>query len=308
MGQEQPRAASRFRPDLRAQPGSHVQSDHHRLACSFTYYDGCSTGGREALTLAQRYPRDFNGIIAGAPAGNLAPLTLFTAWLVRSNTGPDGHQILTSEKIPALHTAVMRACGNAHGIITDPRHCGFNPASIQCPPGKNTQACLTPAQVRAVRKFYRGPADMRGRSLYNGGQPYGSELGWTGNFVEPAADRAAPADTSAAALARNYLKYMAFLPNPPASFTLADVKFTDAEFAKLNLLGNAIYNANVVAPPLSGPASDSASTVTAAVVQIARARGVKCSSTASSAHPARPARMLTATTVAGPMCWVPEPT
>ena len=211
---------------------------------AFTYYDGCSTGGREALTLAQRYPRDFNGIIAGAPAGNLAPLTLFSAWLVRSNTAPDGHQILTSEKIPALHAAVVRACGNAHGIITDPRHCGFNPASVQCPPGKNTEACLTRAQVHAVRKFYRGPTDMRGRSLYNGGQPYGSELGWINNFVEPAADQAAPADTEAAAVALNYLKYMAFLPNPPDSFTLADVKFTDSEFAKLNLLGDAIYNAN----------------------------------------------------------------
>jgi feruloyl esterase len=139
---------------------------------------------------------------------------------------------------------VIRACGNAHGIITDPRHCGFNPASIRCPPGQNTDSCLTPAQVRAVREFYRGPADQRGRSLYNGGLPYGSELGWIGNFVQPASDAAAPGDTFDAAIALNYLKYMAFIPNPPDSFTLADVRFTDAEFARLNLLGDAIYNAN----------------------------------------------------------------
>jgi Tannase and feruloyl esterase len=88
------------------------------------------------------------------------------------------------------------------------------------------------------------PTDNKGRSLYNGGQPYGSELGWIHNFVQPASDPAAPDDTTDAAFALNYLKYMAFRHNPPGRFTLADVKFTDTEFAKLNRLGDAIYNAN----------------------------------------------------------------
>ena len=211
---------------------------------SYTYYDGCSTGGREALMLAQRYPADFNGIIAGAPASNLAPLALFNAWMVRSNTAPDGRQILTAENIPALHAAVMRACGSAWGFITDPRRCGFDPASIQCPPGRPANSCLTLAQVKAVRSFYRGPTDAWGRSLFNGGQPYGSELGWPGYFIMPAADQTAPADTNDAAMALNYLKYMTYIPNPPDSFGLADVQFTGTEFRKLNRLGDAIYNAN----------------------------------------------------------------
>jgi feruloyl esterase len=227
-----------------AQMARAVITAYYGQPASFRYYDGCSTGGREALMLAQRYPGDFNGIIAGAPASNLAPLALLNAWLVTRNTGPGGHQILTAGQIPALHAAVIGACGNAHGIIADPRHCGFNPASIQCPPGQDTDVCLTPVQVRAVREFYRGPTDRRGRSLYNGGLPYGSELGWIGNFVQPASDTAAPADTTDASLALHYLKYMAFIPNPPDRFTLADVRFTDAEFRKLNLLGDAIYNAN----------------------------------------------------------------
>lgn len=221
-----------------AQMANAVITAYYGQPASFRYYDGCSTGGRQALILAQRYPRDFNGIIAGAPASNLAPLALLNAWLVAANTGPGAHQILTAGKIPALHAAVVRACGNARRIITDPRHCGFNPASLQCPPGQDAASCLTAAQVRAVVDFYRGPADKRDRSLYNGGLPYGSELGWKTNFVQPAPDTGAPA------MALNYFKYMAFWPNPPGNFTLADVRFTDAEFRKLNRLGDAIYNAN----------------------------------------------------------------
>jgi hypothetical protein len=227
-----------------AQVSRAVITAYYGQAASFTYYDGCSTGGREALMLAQRYPRDFNGIVAGAPASNLAPLALFDTWLVRSNTAPDGRQILTTAQLPALHAAVVRACGDAQGIIADPRRCGFDPASIQCPDGRTTDSCLTQAQVEAVRAFYRGPTDPQGHSLFNGGEPYGSELGWTDYFVEPAADLAAPGDTTDAAMALNYLKYMAFSPNPPDRFSLADVRFTDAEFRQLNLLGDAIYNAN----------------------------------------------------------------
>jgi feruloyl esterase len=164
--------------------------------------------------------------------------------MVRSNTAPDGHQVVTAQNIPALHAAVIRACGNAQGIIADPRECAFNPASIQCRNGTQNYSCLTPAQVTTVREFYRGPTDAQGQSLYNGGEPYGSELGWVGEFVMPASDQGAPATSPEARLALNYLKYMAFLPNPPASFTLADVPFTATEFARVDELGNLLYNAN----------------------------------------------------------------
>jgi feruloyl esterase len=227
-----------------AQMSKAIITAYYGRPASHTYFDGCSTGGRQALILAQRYPDDFDGIIAGAPASNLAPLALFNAWMVRSNTDPQGHQVVNAEKIPALHAAVLRACGNADGIIVDPRQCGFAPASIQCPPGTDIVSCLTPAQVEAVGKIYRGPTDEHGRSLFNGGEPYGSELGWPGELVQPAADPAAPGDTLAATFALNSLKYLAFVPNPPDSFTLGEVKFTDQEFRKVNKLGDAIYNAN----------------------------------------------------------------
>jgi feruloyl esterase len=210
----------------------------------YSYFDGCSTGGRQAMVLAQDYPDDFDGIIAGAPVSNLTAVELFAVWMVDHNTDASGHQVLTEEKLPALHTAVMNACANADGVIADPRACTFDPASIQCPPGTDTASCLTPAQVTAVRAFYLGPIDEHGHSMIGGGEPFGSELGWGNNFVEPAVDTAAPGDSPEATIALNYLKNLAFEPNPPANFTLADVTFTDAELARLNVLGNAIYNAN----------------------------------------------------------------
>jgi tannase/feruloyl esterase len=207
-----------------------------------SYFDGCSDGGREALMLAQRYPADFNGIIAGAPARNWAPLIgIYQAWLAVANTDARGHQVLTAEKLPALHAAVVTACGP---VIADPRRCAFDPASIACPAGQDRPTCLTPAQVHTVRELYLGPIDSAGRNLFNGGEPYGSELAWQDWLVKPAADRAAPGDTEAGQLALNYLKYMAFTDNPPDDFTLSEQQFTDSEFAKLEILGRELYDAN----------------------------------------------------------------
>ncbi|GAA3351729.1 tannase/feruloyl esterase family alpha/beta hydrolase [Amorphoplanes nipponensis] len=202
------------------------------------YFDGCSTGGRQGLMLAQRYPADFDGILAGAPASNPAVLSgLLNPWLVRSNTGADGTQVLTSEKLPALHAAVAGACGE---VIEDPRRCGFRPDSLRCPPGVDRPGCLTGAQVAAVTAFYRGPTDRAGRSLSNGGVPYGSELTWTW-FTGPAGTR--PDGTDAATIALNYLRYLAYPVNPPATYSLADVRFDRAARDRLAVVGDALYRA-----------------------------------------------------------------
>jgi len=210
---------------------------------AYSYFSGVSDGGHEALDLAQRYPTDFDGIVAGAPANNWAPLLgLFEPWLARVNMDAAGHQILSAEKLPALHAAVMKACADAHGVIRDPRACTFDPASIQCPSGVDTASCLTAAQVQVVRKEYRGPTDPQGRNLYDGGEPYGSELAWKFWLLNPASDQRAPADTYAAVIGLNYLKYLAFWNNPPESYSLRDVQFTDAMDQRLEILGG-IYNA-----------------------------------------------------------------
>jgi hypothetical protein len=199
-----------------------------------SYFTGCSNGGREALLLAQRYPDDFDGIVAAAPAGYLAPLIgVYETWLVRSNTAPDGAPILTLAKLPALHSAVLAACDRLDGLIDgqidDPRACRFDPATVRCPIGTDQPTCLTPAQVAVVRKLYAGPTDAHGRRLYPGGETRGSELAWAGWLI-PVPELGNL--TFAGALADNYLRYMGYPIGAPHS-SLADFQFTVREFDRL---------------------------------------------------------------------------
>jgi len=226
-----------------AQAAKAIITAYYGKPPALSYYNGCSDGGHEALAEAQRYPHDFNGILAGAP-GNIEAqlLGVVPAWLVAVNTGSDGREILTSEKLPALHAAVIKACGNAQGLIEDPRSCDFDPATIQCRAGAEDSSCLTPAQVAVVREFYRGPNDGHGHYLYPGGEPYGSELAWAGVAVDPSTDTNWPQDTFAYQIGTNYLKYMGYWRNPPASFELSDFHFTVAEYNKLLPLAG-IYDA-----------------------------------------------------------------
>ena len=204
---------------------------------SVSYFDGCSDGGREAMVEAQRYPRDFNGILAGAPEIIASELNgEVQAWNILSNMDASGHEILTAEKLPALHAAVNAACAGPQGYIVDPRTCDFDPASIQCPAGTDTNSCLTPAQVAVVTKLYQGPRDSSGQSLYPGGEPYGSELAWFFWLIQPAADTAWPLDTIDYGAATGMLRYIAFAKNPPASFTLKQWRFTLGNYERLTAL------------------------------------------------------------------------
>jgi Tannase and feruloyl esterase len=210
---------------------------------AYSYFSGVSDGGHEALVLAQRYPADFDGIIAGAPANNWAPLLgLFEPWVAAANLNAQGGQILTAEKLPALHAAVMAACADGNGVIRDPRACAFDPSSMRCANGSDQPNCLTEEQVRVVRDEYRGPTDKDGHGLFDGGEPYGSELAWAGWIVMPAADAVAPADTYGAGIGLAFLNEMAFMPNHPGKYALGSVPFTAAMHGELEQLGG-IYNA-----------------------------------------------------------------
>jgi feruloyl esterase len=207
-----------------------------------SYFMGCSTGGREGLLLAQRYPHDFDGIAAGAPTNAMGPLVgMYMAWLSTVDLRADGTPILTADKVQPLHDAVVAACdgldGLADGQLDDPRACHYDPVRLQCPVGTDTPVCLTRAQVAVARALYRGPVDVSGRRLYPGWQLRGSEFFWTGSVVPIPG-----LGSFLAPLPDNYLRYVGYPIGTPHS-SLATIRFTVEELRRLTpegVKGNAL--------------------------------------------------------------------
>ncbi len=212
---------------------------------SHSYFNGCSDGGREALMEAQRYPNDFDGIIAGAAAMNFQIQNgLYHAWQARSNTGTDGKAILTAARLPLLHKAVVAACdaldGQVDGLISDPLKCHFDPETLLCSvTEKTTDTCLTAAEVDTVRRLYSGPRDpATGERLTIGGPLPGSELAWAGVFVP----RGPNEPIFSEMIALGAILNLNFETNPPADYKLADISFDRAAFDRLRPL-HPLYDA-----------------------------------------------------------------
>jgi Tannase and feruloyl esterase len=201
---------------------------------TYSYFDGCSSGGRAALHMAQRYPDDYNGILAGAPTiDNTETNTFLHAWNVRVNRAPDGTSILTADKIPALASAVLAACADNSGMVADPRACHFNPQSLLCN-GADSPSCLTPAQVRAASLIYQGAVDERGQLLQPGGMPYGSELAWAGSIALAKGVRYSIDTSSEYAFSYDFPNFMSnfFV----TGITNENIKFTSSEFKLMDTL------------------------------------------------------------------------
>jgi hypothetical protein len=218
----------------------------------FSYWDGCSQGGHEGLTEAQRHPNDFNGILAGTPASITTELNAFNqSWLARVDFDPTGRVILPATKLAALHDAVMSACDGLDGLVDgqldDPRACTFDPATLACPGNADAPTCLTPAQITVVRKIYSGAVTDRGEHLYPGGQPLGSELAWAGWMI-PVNPTAPQNSTVAWRIGDGWDKYLAFDRNPPLSFTANDLGFDRPTFEHVRQLAD-FYDA--IDPDLS---------------------------------------------------------
>jgi hypothetical protein len=143
-----------------------------------SYFGGCSNGGRQALMEAQRFPEDYDGILAGAPANFFTHL-LAKALADAQATTLDAASYIPSSKLPAIAEAVDAACdaqdGVADGIVNDPRKCHFDPAMMLCKEG-DSEKCLTVAQVTTLKKLYEGPNDAKGRKIFPGYLP-GAEEG-----------------------------------------------------------------------------------------------------------------------------------
>jgi feruloyl esterase len=137
------------------------------------YFDGCSTGGHQAYAEIQRYPQDFDGVVAGAPGNNRVRLNAGFVWQFLANRRRgDNTTIIPASKLPMITGAIVAACdpndGVTDGVVDDPRSCRFDPAALQCKAGDDP-GCLTSEQVGALDKMYAGAKNPRtGEQIYPG--------------------------------------------------------------------------------------------------------------------------------------------
>jgi hypothetical protein len=148
----------------------------------FAYWNGCSTGGRQGWMEAQRFPEDYNGILAGAPAFNwdrFLPAELWPAVAMNVTAGAP----IAQAKLDAVNAAAVKACdatdGVIDGVISDPRKCHFDPHVLQCgKPGAPTDGtCLTNAEASAIQEIWHGPTGPHGEFLWYGLEPGASFAG-----------------------------------------------------------------------------------------------------------------------------------
>jgi len=134
------------------------------------YFANCSNGGRQALMEAQKYPEDYDGILAGAPANYWTHLLASALWDAQATTS-DPASYIPSSKVAVIANAVLAACdakdGVKDGIIGDPRKCDFDAAVLECKSGES-DSCLTAPQVKALKKLYEGAHDSKGKPVFPG--------------------------------------------------------------------------------------------------------------------------------------------
>ncbi|MFI6739321.1 tannase/feruloyl esterase family alpha/beta hydrolase [Nonomuraea sp. NPDC050451] len=207
--------------------GKQVVNEVYGRPVSYSYWNGCSTGGRQGYMEAQRHPDDFDGILATAPAINWDEFEVATLWpqvvMNEENTFP------SPCKFNAFNAAAVKACdpldGAPDGLIGDPATCAFDPRqligkSVEC---DGEQETITAADAAVVRKIWAGPHTPSGRKLW-AGIPIGAGFDLAGTRVDDNGDRVgAPFPVPAAWVAT-------FLKRQP-SYDLTTITY--AEFAKL---------------------------------------------------------------------------
>jgi feruloyl esterase len=210
---------------------------------AFSYFLGCSNGGRLGAKAAQEYPNLFDGIIAGCPVLNLSMNGgVFGAWILQANSDKNGNIILNKNfksKIPILEANAVNQCdsldGKLDGIIQLPNECKIDLNLIPECVAKNDSDCLTSDEKMVVRKFYQGPKSSDGLQLF-GGMPPGSERYWDYWYLGTNSLR-----KPGILLADGYLQYLG-MAQDPLNYSALNFNF-DKDIEKLvpqGLLFNAI--------------------------------------------------------------------
>ena len=206
---------------------------YYGQAPRYSYFNACSEPGREAMMEAQRFPEDFDGVGAGCPPINFTINNgIFQAWNVLTNTGADGKPILTADKLPILHKAVLDQCdaadGARDGIVSDPFSCHPDLTAVECKPDEDRRTCLTAEQIHVAQELYRGAHDAHGGKLTPIGVLPGSELAWSSTIVPVAQGNRSPTearDETSTAIRSQFSD-----PALPDTWQVSDLKFDRASF------------------------------------------------------------------------------
>ncbi|MGH7045997.1 MAG: tannase/feruloyl esterase family alpha/beta hydrolase [Stellaceae bacterium] len=174
-------------------------------APEYNYFNGCSTGGRQALKEAQMFPDDFNGIIAGDPANYWVELNFGQLWpYLVNHPNSSATPILPTSQYTLINNAVLKQCAGHDGgvasdaFISDPPTCHFNPQVLECKRGQDPTTCLTAAQVRVTDQIYAGAHNPKTWQPVFPGFARGSETDWAGEA------------NSLFAIAVSYMQYWVF--------------------------------------------------------------------------------------------------
>lgn len=213
--------------------GKAITERFYSQAPRYSYFMGCSGGGKQALVQAQRFPWNYDGIVAVEPS-NTTVTGVVLLWNAIAMHDEAGKPLFSVADIQTLHDGAIAQCddgdGLKDGVIGDPLQCHFDPGALTCKRGQ-TAACLTPRQVEAAKKVYAGPHTSDGRKIFFPALP-GGEKGMY--FV---------GGSSGIDYKRQYWQYMGFTPDPGPSWKATDFNF-DVDWKRAYLMDAILVGAD----------------------------------------------------------------
>ena len=228
---------------LTATTAKQIAARYYDRPVAYAYWDGCSTGGRQGLISAQRFPGDFDGIIAGAPVLNFVDTMVSGVW----NAAALAEAPLTLDTLKLVADVVYSKCAGADGVIDDPRRCPFDPVrDLPKCAGVPGTGCVTESQAQALKKIYTGV--IRDGKPYFPGQPLGAEKAGASSLGEPRVSSGWDrwligrdgGKSLQLAFAESFLKYMAFgKPDPTSDWKTFDLAKDPDRMADIRRLLNA---------------------------------------------------------------------
>lgn len=221
---------------LTAVMGKQVVEGYYGRKVEYAYHLGSSTGGRQGLVEAQRYPEDFGGVFVIAPAYNETGVTTYSiAWNARAMLVDEVEfePAMTGGEAELIHGRVLEECdgldGLMDGIVSLPRRCHPDIESLVCGLNKTTNGtCISQMALEAAKKIYSGPVSLTGHEQVPEGLLPGSEVSWNGTYIPSTAGQPSAWYT----FAKSFLSYYAFWPDPVMPVTPFSVNLTDPSLIK----------------------------------------------------------------------------